>query len=329
MQQADEIKRYVQQRQERLKTLMSSYTNVPKGITKHLGKYQQDVYYFGRQVQQYKETLNDPDKLMKKVLATLQTLPTFKKFMQQHSLLAGVFNIPENYESENVLNNLQTRSQVQAVMRQQIGTSGSNNTQHLMSAQVQQAHDQLSQIRKKINELGGANNDLNLPDFDPNDQKAKSILKRLELKTNIQTVRGNTFFPVTSDIGLSLGFRIDDKKTFGVGLSYKLGMGKDISHIHFTNEGISLRTFLDMKAKGSFYITGGYEFNYLSRFKKITQLKYFNGWQQSALIGVTKKYKINARYKGDIKLLFDFLYNRHFPRTQPILFRLGYGLGNN
>ncbi|HRN58468.1 MAG TPA: hypothetical protein PLL71_18535, partial [Agriterribacter sp.] len=58
LQQADEIKHYVRQREEQLKTLLSSYTNLPNDITKHLGKYRQSAYYFGKQVQEYRETLN-------------------------------------------------------------------------------------------------------------------------------------------------------------------------------------------------------------------------------------------------------------------------------
>jgi hypothetical protein len=54
-------------------------------------------------------------------------------------------------------------------------------------------------------------------------------------------------------------------------------------------------------------------------------LKDYNAWQRSALIGVSKKYKISKKVKGEMKLLYDFLANQHLPVSQPVLFRLGYG----
>jgi len=106
-------------------------------------------------------------------------------------------------------------------------------------------------------------------------------------------------------------------------ISYKLGMGS-IHHIRFSSQGIVFRSYLDWKIKKQFYATGGYEMNYNSGFKSIQQLKNVDLWQRSALAGISKKYQISKKLKGNLQLLYDFLANRHTPVSQPFLFRIGY-----
>ena len=111
----------------------------------------------------------------------------------------------------------------------------------------------------------------------------------------------------------------------GVGAAYKMGWGKDINHISFSSQGIGLRSYVDIKLKGSIWITGGYEQNYMQGFEKIPLLDDYSKWQQSGLIGLSKKYKVNKK-TGNIQLLWDFLSYKQIPRTTELKFRLGYQL---
>jgi hypothetical protein len=122
---------------------------------------------------------------------------------------------------------------------------------------------------------------------------------------------------------LGIGYKLNDKSSLGVELSYKMGMGT-LRHISFTSQGLGLRSYMDWRIKKQIYVAGGYEMNYNSAFKKIEQLKNYNSWQRSALMGVSKKYKISAKVQGEMKLLYDFLANAHVPVSQPVVFRLGY-----
>ena len=106
-------------------------------------------------------------------------------------------------------------------------------------------------------------------------------------------------------------------------MSYKMGMGS-FRHISFTHQGIGFRSYADYKIKGSLFMSGGYEMNYNAAFKNIGQLKDYNAWQRSALMGVSKKYKISKKRKGEMKLLYDLLANQHIPVTQSVIFRVGY-----
>jgi hypothetical protein len=85
-----------------------------------------------------------------------------------------------------------------------------------------------------------------------------------------------------------------------------------------------LRSFVDWKLKGTFFVNGGFEENYLSTFTRVAQLRNWNGWQGSALPGVSKKYKISPKLKGNIMLLYDFLATRNVPPTSTIKLRMGY-----
>ena len=165
-----------------------------------------------------------------------------------------------------------------------------------------------------------------MPDFRPNNEKTKSFLKRLEYGTNIQTQRSNNLFPITSDLGLSIGYKVTDKSMIGIGASYKLGWGHGWNNIRLTQEGVGLRSYIDWKLKGSFWMSGGYEMNYRSAFNSVVQLKYLNAWQQSGLIGLSKVISVKTKFfkKTKLQLLWDFLSYQQLPKTQPIVFRIGY-----
>src|SRR5690606_39227842 len=98
--------------------------------------------------------------------------------------------------------------------------------------------------------------------------------------------------------------------------------GRD--HISITHQGVGIRSYLDFKLRGSIWLTGGYERYHLSEFRRIEQLKNQNAWQQSGLIGLSKRYKISKKLKGEMKLMWDFLSYYQIPKTQAIQFRIGY-----
>jgi hypothetical protein len=169
--------------------------------------------------------------------------------------------------------------------------------------------------------------------FRPNNQKTKSFWQRWELGTNLQNQRSNSLLPITSDIGLSAGYKLNDKSIIGIGGSFKLGWGKNIQNIKLSGQGASLRSFIDWKipspfggAGGGFWVSGGYEMNYQSEFGNIAALQQYSSWQQSGLIGLSKTVSLSSKFfkKTKVQLLWDFLSYDVQPRRQPIVFRLGY-----
>jgi hypothetical protein len=109
-----------------------------------------------------------------------------------------------------------------------------------------------------------------------------------------------------------------------------MGWGKDIKNISITSEGAGLRSFMDMKIKGSFYASGGFEYNYQPLIDSVSTAGGIkaNSWKQSGLVGVSKVISIKSKFfkKTKMQLLWDFLSYQQVPRTQPVKFRIGYNL---
>ena len=325
LQQADMIKQFIRERKQQIRDMLSRYTVLPKNITKAFGRYEKDAFYYAAQIRNYKETFRDPDKLQRTALTLLNKIPAFQQFMKEHSELAGLFNLPGGYGSPAGLIGLQTRDQVQQIITTQMG--GSPNAGQLFGQQIQAAQTQLGQFKEKLTALGGGSGDIDMPDFKPRMQKTKTFLQRIEYGTNIQSTRSSYFFPSVTDLGFSIGYRIDDKNIAGIGIAGKIGWGKDIRHIAVTGQGISFRSFIDIKLKGSFFASAGFEYNFQKPFNEIQQLYNIEKWQRSGLAGVSKIISIKSKVfkKTKISILWDYLSYQQRPRvSQPIKFRVGY-----
>ncbi len=317
LQSAADIKHFVKERKQLLTDELKKI-----GLANQLTNINKQVYYYNQQLLEYKTLINDPDKLSQRVLSLVRDNPAFKDFMSKNSFLSKLFPMPSGYGSLEALQGLQTRDVVQQQLTQSLGSAGGNAQQYLRQ-QVQAAQAELNTLKDKINNMGGSSSDLEIPDFKPNNQKTKSFWNRIEYGLNIQSQKTNAFLPTTSDIALTMGYKLNDKSTIGIGGGYKIGWGKNISNIKLTSQGLSLRTYVDIKLKGSIWISGGYEENYQHEFTKISELKDVNAWQKSGLIGLTKKYKVGKK-NGNLQLLWDFLSYGQLPRTQALKFRVGY-----
>lgn len=282
-------------------------------------------------MQEYKETLNDPDKLVKKVLSTLQTMPAFKKFMQQHSMLAQLFPTPENYTPGQAVQGLATRGQVMALLQSQSGLSNSVST-GMMQQNINAAQGQVDELRSQLNRLGiNGGSDITMPGFKPDGLQAVSFLSRLEYGVQFQSQRATDYFPSSTDIIATIGYKLDKKTVIGVGLSGKIGWGQGWKKIDITAQGVGFRAYADWKVppilngkNETLWLTGGGEMNYIKRVESLAVFKDYRIWNKSALIGLSKKFRVNAKLKGNISFLFDFLYQQNTPVSKPFLFRIGY-----
>ncbi len=326
MQQAEEIKKFIKGRREQLQQQLEQL-----GLVKDLKKFNKEVYYYSEQIKEYKQIISDPKRIEKKAIELLSNTELFRDFMRKNSMLASLFRMPGDPNDATYiasLASLQTRAQVNNLIQQQL-TTGGPNAQAQFQQNIQQAQSQLQELKNKLTQFGGGSSDDIMPEgFKPNNQKTKSFLKRLEYGTNIQTQKAQYYFPVTSDLSLSVGFKLNDKSVIGIGASYKLGLGRGWNNIKLTQQGAGLRSYIDWKLKGSFWISGGYEMNYRTALNNIAQLKNLNAWQQSGLVGLSKVISVKTKFfkKTKLQLLWDFLSYQQLPGTPPILFRIGYNI---
>jgi hypothetical protein len=325
-QQAEEIKKFIRQRQQELKQQLENL-----GLTKQLKQYTKEVYYYSEQIKEYKSLLHDSKKAERKAIGLLAKTKLFNDFMRKNSMLASLFRLPGDPNdplSQASLAGLQTRAQVNNLIQQQIA-SGGPSAQAQFQQNMQDAQSQMTQLKNKLAQYGSSSSDDIMPEgFKPNNQKTKSFWNRLEYGTNFQSQRATNLFPVTSDVGLSVGYKLNDKSVIGIGTSYKIGWGRGWNHIALSNEGIGLRSYIDWKIKGSFWLSGRYEQNYKTAFSDFAQLKDKNGWQSSGLLGLSKVVSLKTKFFKNTKLqlLWDFLSYQQIPVTQPIIFRVAYNL---
>ena len=319
---AEELKTYITNRRLFLEEQLNRYK-----LGNHLRKCRKQVYYYKAQVEEYRHMFEDPHNVEAKVLQLVSKTAFFKNFFSSHSQLASLFNLPGGQTASPLASfaGLQTRSSVQQDLLQRFGSSP-NLSQFAQQQPAQFAQNERGRLRNRVSEIGGKNSDAEMPGFLPNNQKTKRFMNRLEFGSNLQTVKGNDFFPSTSDIGLSVGYKLNDKSIAGIGSSYKMGWGRSRRQVKFTHEGIGLRSFVDYRIKGNFWISGGAEMNYRSRFNNFEVLKDYSPWQKSALVGVSRKYKVNQKLKGNVQLMYDFLWKEQVPRAQQVVFRVGYSL---
>jgi hypothetical protein len=316
LQTAQQIQQFLKQRRQYLKDQLGKFS-----MAKDIKKLNKEVYYYSAQLQDYRNMLSDSKKIEAKVLKVLRDNPAFKQFMKDNSMLAELFP-SANAFSAQALAGLQTRADIQGLVQQRVGAGGPN-AQQMIQQNLKLAHAKINELKDQINKAGGGNSDLEIPDFKPNTQRTKSFLKRIEYGTNLQFGRTNRYLPNTVDVALSAGYKLNDKSILGVGASYKMGYGS-LRHFAITHQGVGIRSYIDIKLKGSLFISGGYELNYNSQFQNISVLKDYSAWQKSGLVGFTKKYRISNKLKGKMQVMYDFLSQYQTPATQPFIYRIGY-----
>ncbi len=314
------VEQFIKERKKQLLNEAAKYL----GKSKYLTKIDKEAYYYLETLRNYKELFSDKKKAEEVALRILNKIPAFKKFMEQNSMLASMFRMPTGAAAVRNQAGLQTRASIDAMIRERIGTRGPNVQQSLDRGEAE-----LSKLKTEILKTGGSSSDANIPDFRPNMQKTKTFAQRLEYGSTLQLAKNSSYLPSTLDIGITVGFKLNERSIIGIGATYKLGVGS-IQHIQLSHQGIGVKSFVDWKLKKQFFITGGYELMYANTFKDFSILKQYDRWQQAGLVGITKKIKIKTKFmKGTcIQLLYDVLYRTHMPVSHPIVFRIGYSFKN-
>lgn len=283
-------------------------------INKYLKHINKEAYYFSSKRKEYKSLLKDRKKLTAEVLSALYKNKRFTQFFKQNSALASYFNSPSSPNPE-----MQTRAMVQQLIAQRL-SNGS-----IIQNRLDAATSELSQLQQRSSDLLQKQHEDNMPDFKPNSQRNKSFLKRIEVGYNIGPEGSTGILPGSTNLAMQVGYRINDNSVAGIGTAYRLGIGKPFKNIKLSNEGLSFRSYVDLKFWKSYWISGGFEYNYLQTFASLRAVYSLDIWQKSGLLGLCKKYKAGKK-EAKIQILWDFLSYGNIPRSQPILIRFGYNL---
>jgi hypothetical protein len=319
------IEKELEARKAQLKNLVQNNTS----LHKYLGKYNKEMFYAKKQIEDFKQIAEQPEKAVDKLIELAMKFPKFQQFFAKYSMLGQIFNLPSN-EDYTVSSGLQTRASVMNILESTIGTSV--NVTEYLNQQMGTAQNELQALQQKaIDKINsyGSNEDIMPKHFKPNNQRNKKFKDRLVYNFNMQSQKSNNLIPISSDIALGTGYKISDKSIVGVAAGYKMGWGTGWRNIQLSTQGISLRTYIEYNIKKSFWLTGGYEQNYLNQVRNQARIYNINrsGWQQSGLIGVSKQVSLQSKFFKSTKaqLLWDFLSYQQIPRPSAIVFRVGYG----
>jgi hypothetical protein len=329
---AGQVRQFLSERKQVIQQYLGSMTHLPSAVAREYRGYNQAVYYYSSQLQQYRNLLDHPDQLQEKALAVLNRAPGFGDFMKKNNQLAMLFGGLETGTARAIAG-LQTRDAVQEMIKAKVGKSGvpaqgqgGSQPAGGIAAQLNAAGLGLSALQDRVARLGDAGKDMEDPNFKPNGQKTRSFWGRLEYGLNLQTQPSSNFYPTTTNLGITLGYRLSDNNTVGIGASALIGWGTDIRHVQVTGSGLGLRSYADIHLKKTFFLSGGLEYNYQPVFANLRQLPGIHSWQQSGLIGLSKIVSVKSRVfsKTKLQLLWDLLSYSQVPKTAPIKFRIGY-----
>lgn len=316
--QSEKVKNFIKDHQQKLSAQLSDVA-----YAKQLTGIRKEVYYYEERLHNIKSEINHPQALEQRLYSTLKENAAFKSFINKNSYFKQLYPASaKDTAAKEPAGSILSKAQFQQLFTERMGTKKDSAAADTYFKQ------QIATVAKSSSAGGTAGTMTKavppVP-FTPNTQKNKSFAQRTELSANIQSQGGTTLLPAITDLGLSAGYKLNDKLTAGAGISYKMGWGKLFNDIHLTGEGVSFRSFADSKLKGTFWFTAAWEWNYLQRFSGLKELNNLDAWQRSALIGITNKVRV-GRKTGTVQLLWDLLNTSHVPQTQALKFRVGYSL---
>lgn len=331
MQAAAEIRRLMTEHKNKLRKQLGTL-----GVDKQLNAISKQTYYYNQQVAEYKSLLKDKHKAQQKLLSVLKQHTGFNTFMQQNSFLGKLFPQPQQNEMQVLPAGFSSRQDVLKDLQARFGNDAASLLQQQgnnpIQQQIDKAKKQYGELKNKTAELTKEKvADADMPHFKPNSQKTKTFGQRLQWGFNMQSTKSNRWLPATSDIAITIGYKLNDKAVIGIGGSYKMGWGSDWQNIQLTTQGMGIRTFTDIKlpkAKGwiglltrNIWITGGYEWNYTPAIAEKNAA--INDWQQACLLGISKKIKTGKK-TAQVQLLYNLLNKQNTPYQQPLVLRIGW-----
>lgn len=311
---ADKLQAIIADRQQLMRQSFLQYPSVQK----LLGKYAKQAYYYKAKLIEYKTLLSNCKKAEATAFNVLRKIPAFKKFISKYSYLGNLLSPSIN----NVASYGQTNNYVAAL----VSSNGPAAMQQIRD-NIQAGQNQLEQLKAKLSSAqlagGGSSNDI--PTFKANEMRKKSFFKRLSFGTNYQFTAARGTAPQMLDLGVQVAYQFNKNKQAGIGLGYRLGMGKSIRQLALSSEGLSMRSFFDLRIKGGIYASGGLELQYNTRFYQLRQLQLREQWNQLALIGISKKMNLGKKAGAGISVQYNIFAHQQ-PATSPWVIRYHIGM---
>ena len=296
---------------------------------------QKQVFYSKSKMKVFKEMEEEPTKAEDEALEALQGSEGFAKSMGD-ATGDGAMQGAGGANSQEALQKMgyQTKQQLQKNLQDKFG-SGIGAVSQQAGAAVQQWQDKVSDASSGIKDAKQSVSNIRntqKPEFKVNPMRGLPFIKRLSYHYSWQVTRATgDGKPAIFEPSAMLGFRHTPKLEYGLGMATDLGLGQSWQNIHFSFEGIGLRSFATWKWQYGLGAYAGYERTYKQfafthkqsssdATDVIPTTHNTSAYSESILIGLTKAYRINKKYSGAIQLLYDIWWQQK-GLSSPIVLR--------
>ena len=276
---------------------------------KWLSKMEKERYYYTAQINEYRKPLRDPSNMDDKLMSALRGDPRFADFA------ATLPAKPQNPAK------MQPRQMVQEMMQTQATAIDADPTKLIQDAKTR-GNEILGNLSAQSTSFGNIDNAAQMPKFTPNPYKTKSFWQRVDVGFNLQFDNRTRFMPSTGVAGAQAAFNFNPKFSVGVLADYRFGMG-DIKNIRLSHAGADYGAFANYKILKMFGLQVGYERNWRVEME-MNEIQYPATWSNSALAGLTWEYGVGKKAKGTVGVFYDFMYKKHTPESNAVLWRMGW-----
>lgn len=272
-----------------------------------------ESYYFTQRLNDIKNELLKKSKLDFDVLNGLVKDPGFAAHFQSNSSIAGINKIPQNWGND--IMGLQTQTIVKELQNLDLKTL-KGDALDAVKENTKDGVEKIQEMKSDFPQLSCAND---IPDFKPNPLKTKSFGSRLKFGLDFQFKHADDVLPVGFIGGGSVSYQLSKKSSFGIGLLSQKDFKaiKDEKKHNF--DLVTIRSELETKLRGLIFLGVNYE-----RLYDLPKFEIANRNSDSFLAGLIIKYKMKTFAGFQISFLYDFLYEKHQPVGQPLIYRIGY-----
>jgi hypothetical protein len=296
------------------------------------------IYYYTRQVQEFKNLFCDKSAIEQKVLGLLSKSAGFEAFNNAalQSALGAAGNNAAIKEPKLTIEQLLANAPRESkdFLTQVISDQNSKVPQDLgaaikeKDALLDEAQSGAEQIKGNIEKADSLSTKIDAEKskikeakaWKPNPLKTKRLMDRISFGSNLQVDKRSYLLPLSGTWGGTAAFQLTQKSKIGLGASYIVGLGypillkgeTDFDKFKIHHNGFGLRSFVDFKIWSFIYIQGGYEAT-LREFK-LKEVDNKTLWSRSALIGLKIKYPTGSFKKRlTLEVLYDFLHQNGQP----------------
>jgi hypothetical protein len=285
---------------------------------------ERDVFYAKGKISEWKKIAEEPSKAEELALEYLQGTKGFNLNTEENSSAGSAANSTTGSSmSADEMEKLgyQTKRQVMAGLQQKFGSNlgavGASLGKDIdkWQGQTQNITSAFNETKQSVQKLRSTSK----PRFKINPMKGLPFMMRIEKQYGFNTsraaVQGNsTERPALLSLSAGAAYRQSPKLKLSLALGADIGLGKNWNNIHFSFEGLGVRSFANWEWQYGIGLYGGYERTFrLSPFRKTkgTQtgiepsIHQKSGYSEAVVLGLTKGYKINAKWNGQIQLLYD------------------------